>query len=846
MESIINNYKKNKLLFNSILLLMLIAYLLTFIIKTFSSPEPIKSVEIYSNNLNYQNNEPGSWKITKSAEWTDYGKARITIDLETVLSSQATTYKDIIMVLDISGSMFGEKINKVKNDSIELINSVLSDTNNKIALVTFETNSTLVSTLTNDKNSLIDSITNLNDLGNTNYYDALKNVETILENYTKENNRECIVLFLTDGYPNTNTPNEVGEYNFLKSTYPYVTFNGIQYEMGNAILEPIAKISDKQYIASMDTLNNILFEASLNPIKYDSFVFTDYINTEFFNVASIKDIYSKVGEYSLNNNKVTWHIDNLRSGAKCSLTIEVTLKEEYLNIGGTYPTNSKEEVTSKIENTNENITSNLTPILANNYIVIYDGNLPPDCSINNIPTDKTEKVFTNVKISDTKPICPGYTFAGWRIVNEEVNKINDDYFIMPESNVTIRGMWSKLSINKSMDGTIRERIVGTLMPETLYNEKVFNTNIDRDKVKSITLLNYNNPSANIEYYDISVEQNSSVLLWYNETNDGLYDIYIGADGGIIANENSSYLFGGMGNLVTINNLNLLDTSNVTDMSGMFAFCTNLTNIDLSNFNTSKVTNMYGLFAFCEKITSLNLSGFNTDNVTKMDSMFTSCSSLTTLDLSNFNTNKVTDMNAMFNGCSNLISLNLTSFNTSNVTSMSTMFMGCSKLEELNLSNFNTSNVATMFGMFSGCESLASLNISSFNTSNVTDMSSMFGSCRNLTTINVSSFNTSNVETMVYMFEGCQKMTTLDLSNFNTSNVTNMLSMFEGCINLIELNINGFDFTNVTNKKAMFDSMPTRAAGAIIKVKDSDAQSTVLNSVTECPSDWDTTNVIIAE
>ena len=226
---------------------MLIAYLLTFIIKTFSSPEPIKSVEIYSNNLNYQNNEPGSWKITKSAEWTDYGKARITIDLETVLSSQATTYKDIIMVLDISGSMFGEKINKVKNDSIELINSVLSDTNNKIALVTFETNSTLVSTLTNDKNSLIDSITNLNDLGNTNYYDALKNVETILENYTKENNRECIVLFLTDGYPNTNTPNEVGEYNFLKSTYPYVTFNGIQYEMGNAILEPIAKISDKQY-----------------------------------------------------------------------------------------------------------------------------------------------------------------------------------------------------------------------------------------------------------------------------------------------------------------------------------------------------------------------------------------------------------------------------------------------------------------------------------------------------------------------------------------------------------------------------------------------------------------------
>ena len=540
MESIINNYKKNKLLFNSILLLMLIAYLLTFIIKTFSSPEPIKSVEIFSNNLNYQNNEPGSWRITKSAEWTDYGKAKITINVDTKLKTGDAQYKDIIMVLDISGSMSGEKLNKVKTDSIELVNSILSDTNNKMALITFDTSSTLVTNLTNDKNTLINKINGLSDYGSTNYYDALKNVETILDNYTKEDNRECIVLFLTDGYPNTNTPNEVGEYNYLKDTYYYVTFNGIQYEMGNTILEPITKISDNQYIADMSNLNNVLFDASISPISYNNFEFTDYINTEFFNIENIDDIFSKIGEYSLDDNKVTWNIDGLRSGTSATLTIDITLKDEYLNIGGTYPTNIKEEVVSKIENTNDNATSTLTPILANSYIVTYDGNLPEGCTSSNILGDENEKVFTSVKISDTKPTCPGYIFKGWHIITKKVKNINDDYFIMPESNVTLRANWSKLSITKSMDGTIHEKLIGKLMKETTNNPNFFNTDIARASIKSITFEDYNISPTNINYYDISEEQNGSIIAWFIEDDNGQYDLHIGQEGGIIANENSEY------------------------------------------------------------------------------------------------------------------------------------------------------------------------------------------------------------------------------------------------------------------------------------------------------------------
>ncbi len=46
-----------------------------------------------------------------------------------------------------------------------------------------------------------------------------------------------------------------------------------------------------------------------------------------------------------------------------------------INQGGVYPTNKKEQITSIIEgNPDEDVTSNKTPILADNYVVKYEGN----------------------------------------------------------------------------------------------------------------------------------------------------------------------------------------------------------------------------------------------------------------------------------------------------------------------------------------------------------------------------------------------------------------------------------------------------------------------------------------
>ena len=136
----------------------------------------------------------------------------------------------------------------------------------------------------------------------------------------------------------------------------------------------------------------------------------------------------------------------------------------------------------------------------------------------------------------------------------------------------------------------------------------------------------------------------------------------------------------MNNLQTITGMEYLNTSEVTDMSYMFANCTSLKSLDLSHFNTAKVTNMVGMFISCTSLTSLNLSSFNTSKVTKMFNMFNGCYSLNSLNLSSFNTSNVTSMGQMFYGCENLKTIYVgDGWSTTAVTDSDNMFAICDNL-----------------------------------------------------------------------------------------------------------------------------------------------------------------------
>ena len=154
---------------------------------------------------------------------------------------------------------------------------------------------------------------------------------------------------------------------------------------------------------------------------------------------------------------------------------------------------------------------------------------------------------------------------------------------------------------------------------------------------------------------------------------------------------TSCSFNGKMNLLSVEYLKVTDK--VTDMSAMFAYCSNLTSLDLSGFDTANVTNMNSMFYYCSGLTSLDLSNFNTAKVINMGYMFIGCSSLITLDVSSFDTSKVTRMDTMFAYCSNLTSLDLSGFDTAKVTVMVDMFYDCYKIKEIGLiyANIDTIN-----------------------------------------------------------------------------------------------------------------------------------------------------------
>ena len=118
----------------------------------------------------------------------------------------------------------------------------------------------------------------------------------------------------------------------------------------------------------------------------------------------------------------------------------------------------------------------------------------------------------------------------------------------------------------------------------------------------------------------------------------------------------------LSNVTAIEGLENLNTEIVTDMNSMFQYPL-VTSIDVSSFNTSNVTNMNGMFLGCNKLQTLDLTSFDVSKVKDMRMMFGSCYELTTIycndDWSqivppNNEMENMDNMYVMFSGCKKLV------------------------------------------------------------------------------------------------------------------------------------------------------------------------------------------------
>ena len=277
-------------------------------------------------------------------------------------------------------------------------------------------------------------------------------------------------------------------------------------------------------------------------------------------------------------------------------------------------------------------------------------------------------------------------------------------------------------------------------------------------------------------YDLN-EANNEPRWWVDDANESITKVVFDESFSQTQPTTCFAWFIGCSNLTSIEGIENLNTSSVTDMRFMFSGCSELTSLDLSYFNTSNVMEMVGMFQDCVKLTTIYVSNsFQTGQVQTSENMFAECTSLEGIIPCDgqFNIDKTCanftngyflavpyvkiDGSAMYFKCDgNVKPDGAYSLNEGTQTP------GWSdKASEISYVKFDESfkNIrpTSCYKWFSGFSYLKALDLSYLNTSKVTNMSEMFKGCSRLNKINVSDkFTTDNVQSSNEMFAGCTSL-----------------------------------------------------------------------------------------
>lgn len=448
-----------------------ICVLILFISNSFAVEVPVETTSFTSSNINYDSGESGAWKITRTASWISKNKAKVVYDLKTN-PSETSLPVDYILVVDGSlnehDASFSAPLKTLLNN-MHYYNNI----NNRVAVIGFNDKAEVLTDFTNDDtgtNTVLDNFLSASAHANKeiSYYAAFKALSEFMENYTSDGANIIKVIFVTDGKPVIDSPKEVSLYQGLKENYPELSVLGIQYNMGNEVVDAIKNVSDAQVVADKDNALDVIPNIYLGyeDDNYDSFVFDDYFRAPF----TVDEVSVTRGVASINNEySVEWNLNDSSqfvAGASARMTVYFNVSNEY-TVGDIIPISDTTTVNYSFAGGEKQDSDTNSPTLATGFKVNYDSNAPSGCVVSNMPSSDVVGIYNIVRPTTVVPKCKGYLFKEWKLVTSNITTNNDDSFNMPYKDVTYKATWSKASLNKSVDGTVAEKatLYGVLRDE---------------------------------------------------------------------------------------------------------------------------------------------------------------------------------------------------------------------------------------------------------------------------------------------------------------------------------------------------------------------------------------------
>ncbi len=309
-----------------------------------------------------------------------------------------------------------------------------------------------------------------------------------------------------------------------------------------------------------------------------------------------------------------------------------------------------------------------------------------------------------------------------------------------------------------------------------------------------------------EVVDISLDQDSSVLIW-NETNNCL-NVW-GNDKIIFssaASDSDCSLFEKMTTLEYVDFNDAVDSTNWVSTESMFCGCTSLSVVDFKGITFRNTANFTGMFCQCESLLDLVFENFDASTAVTTLNMFTNCYNLRSITGLNFESAPLNCVAGMFSHCSNLEKIIDFKFNTKNIDNFSALFSHCKNLsfENINLSDWDVSNGTLFSEMFYLCYQLKTLDLSSWDVSKAIDFHGMFRTCKNLKELILPSIEATEVTSVSYMFFKCESLKYLDVAFLKHNKCDGFEYMFNNCSNLKYIyNIEQMSLEYATSMRCMF-------------------------------------------